>query len=102
MSSEIRLPNVNEVIPFFCAQASQRWISCFAPCSISVRCTVATAFLQLWQIMREGGAFHTRGQLERYSDYLRKTGREAHIPTLDAVYRRRPVVQFRPLYDDGQ
>jgi arylsulfatase A-like enzyme len=52
----------------------------------------------LWQVMREGGAFHTRRQLTRYIEHLRATGREEHIPRLEAVYRDRPCVQFGPLY----
>ena len=56
----------------------------------------------LWQIMREGGAFHTRGRLGVYSEHLRATGREEHIPKLEEQYRDRRVVQFRPLYDRRQ
>ncbi len=52
----------------------------------------------LWQIMREGGPFHTRLRLERYIEQLKATGREEHIPKLEATYRNRPAVQFRPLY----
>ncbi len=52
----------------------------------------------LWQIMREGGPFHTRLALERYIDHLRKTGREQHIPALEARYRNRPSLQYRPLF----
>jgi len=52
----------------------------------------------LWQIMREGGPFHTRLQLERYIEQLRKTGREEHIPKLEALYRNRRCIQYRPLY----
>lgn len=52
----------------------------------------------LWQIMREGGPFHTRLQLENYTAHLKATGREEHVAKLDAVYRNRRAVQFRPLY----
>ena len=52
----------------------------------------------LWQIMREGGPFHTRLALDRYCEYLRQTGREDRIAALDRIYRNRPAVQYRPLF----
>jgi choline-sulfatase len=35
-------------------------------------------------VLREGGAFHTRGQLPAYLEQLRATGRARHAETLAA------------------
>jgi len=37
-------------------------------------------------VLREGGAFHTRGMLPRYAQRLRKTGREHHAKRLEALH----------------
>ena len=42
----------------------------------------------LWTVMREGGPFHTRGQLETYCRRLRDTGRAQHAETLLAKHSR--------------
>jgi arylsulfatase A-like enzyme len=39
-------------------------------------------------VLREGGPFHTRGMLEPYCAYLRKTGRAHHAETLEARHGR--------------
>jgi hypothetical protein len=36
----------------------------------------------LWNVIREGGPFHTRGRLHMYCDVLRKTGRNHHAEAL--------------------
>lgn len=36
----------------------------------------------LMRVLRQGGAFHTRGELPAYLEHLRRTGREAHAETL--------------------
>jgi choline-sulfatase len=36
----------------------------------------------LWTVLREGGPCHARGQLARYCEYLKKTGRAWAIPEL--------------------
>ncbi|HOX38744.1 MAG TPA: sulfatase [Candidatus Brocadiia bacterium] len=36
----------------------------------------------MWNVMREGGPFHTRNQLEPYCKRLRETGREHHAEAL--------------------
>ncbi len=38
----------------------------------------------LWQVMREGGPFHTRSSLESYCKRLRETGRAHHADFLEA------------------
>jgi len=42
----------------------------------------------LWTVMREGGPYHTRGQLGRYCEHLRATSRAHHAETLAARHRR--------------
>jgi arylsulfatase A-like enzyme len=37
-------------------------------------------------VLREGGAFHTRGMLPRYAQWLRETGREHHAKRLEALH----------------
>jgi choline-sulfatase len=37
-------------------------------------------------VLREGGAFHTRGMLPRYAQRLRETGREHHAERLEALH----------------
>ena len=41
----------------------------------------------LWTVMREGGPQHSRGQLPRYCERLRETGRGEHV---EALTRRHP------------
>ena len=53
----------------------------------------------LWQTMREGGPFHTRLRLDAYIEHLRETGREEHIPALEAIYKDRKCIQYRSLYN---
>jgi arylsulfatase A-like enzyme len=38
----------------------------------------------LWNVIREGGPFHTRGRLHRYCEHLRATGRSHHADALIA------------------
>jgi arylsulfatase A-like enzyme len=38
----------------------------------------------MWNVMREGGPFHTRGKLEDYCEHLRETDRGRHADTLIA------------------
>ena len=38
----------------------------------------------LWTVMREGGPYHTRGQLAPYCQRLRATGRAHHAAFLEA------------------
>ena len=38
----------------------------------------------LWNVMREGGPYHTRGFLDEYCEHLRETGRAHHADTLQA------------------
>ncbi len=38
----------------------------------------------LWTVMREGGPYHSRDELERYSDWLASTDRGQHVETLKA------------------
>jgi len=40
----------------------------------------------LWTVMREGGPFHTRRDLERYCKRLRETGRAHHADKLMAIH----------------
>jgi choline-sulfatase len=44
----------------------------------------------MWTVIREGGAFHTRGHLHAYVERLRQTGREQHAQKLLAQYACRP------------
>ena len=43
----------------------------------------------LWTVMREGGPFHTRGELETYCKRLRATGRGHHADELEAQHGNR-------------
>jgi choline-sulfatase len=43
----------------------------------------------LWRVIREGGPYHTRGQLDEYCDRLRNTGRVHHADALEARHQRR-------------
>ncbi|MGE5557470.1 MAG: sulfatase [Bacillota bacterium] len=36
----------------------------------------------LWTVIKEGGPFHARGQLQRYCEYLEQTGRGSAVPEL--------------------
>ncbi len=38
----------------------------------------------LWEVLREGGPFHTRSSLEKYAKRLRETGRKQHAEFLEA------------------
>jgi len=40
----------------------------------------------LWTVMKEGGPFHTRGELSNYCRRLRETGREMHAEKLEKQY----------------
>ncbi len=40
----------------------------------------------MWTVMREGGPFHTRGELEGYLAHLRKTGRAEGAARLEAKF----------------
>lgn len=42
----------------------------------------------LWTVMREGGPFHVRGELETYCRRLRATGRAHHAEKLEKQYGR--------------
>jgi choline-sulfatase len=49
--------------------------------------TSSTKVDPLWTVMKEGGPFHARGQLKRYCNYLRETGRDW---ATDELRRRHP------------
>jgi len=38
----------------------------------------------LWTVMKEGGPYHSRGQLRKYCERLEATGRGVHVPALKA------------------
>jgi hypothetical protein len=42
----------------------------------------------LWQVMAEGGPCHAKGQLEKYLEHLKATGREWAIPELKQRHPR--------------
>jgi len=42
----------------------------------------------LWTVMKEGGPYHARGQLKKYCEHLKKTGREWAIPELQKRHPR--------------
>ena len=41
----------------------------------------------MWNVLREGGPFHVRGQLRDYLARLRETGREQAAARLERTYR---------------
>lgn len=43
----------------------------------------------MWTVMREGGPFHCRGELRKYCERLRKTGRAHHAERLEQMHRDR-------------
>ena len=49
--------------------------------------TSAQAVDPMWTVVREGGAYHARGELERYARRLEATGRQAHAERLLAARR---------------
>ena len=42
----------------------------------------------LWTVMKEGGPFHTLGQLDNYLIRLRETGREEGASELERRYKK--------------
>ena len=48
--------------------------------------TARTDVDPMMTVLREGGPFHTRGNLPRYLERLRLTGRETHAERLEKIH----------------
>jgi len=78
--------NLADERPDLCAQAARillDWHDEMMAC-------MPDAIDPLWTVMREGGPYHSRGQLAKYCERLRRTGRGHHIEEL----RRRHPQEF--------